>query len=255
MKYFHLSSIINARGQKIMKTPTVHNQATLGQIAETVLLPGDPLRARYIAEQFLTDGECYSKVRGMHGYTGWYKGKRISVQGTGMGGPSMAIYAYELIHGYKVKQLIRIGSAGALQDYLDLGDLIGVTAASYNTDYSRQYSLEGSIAPAASFDLLYKAKQKANKAKIKLHTGPVLSSDIFYNLKGVDALKPWKEMGMLAVEMEAASLFMNAQAANVDSMCLLTVSDLPFGNKEMTSGERERSFVEMITLALDVASS
>ena len=238
-----------------MKTPQFTTKLNIGSNCRNSLTSRRSFKGPLYRRTIFNRRRMLLKSTGMHGYTGLVKANAFQVQGTGMGGPSMAIYAYELIHGYKVKQLIRIGSAGALQDYLDLGDLIGVTAASYNTDYSRQYSLEGSIAPAASFDLLYKTKQRANKAKIKLHTGPVLSSDIFYNLKGVDALKPWQEMGMLAVEMEAASLFMNAQAANVDSMCLLTVSDLPFGNKEMTSGERERSFVEMITLALDVASS
>jgi purine-nucleoside phosphorylase len=236
-----------------MKTPTVHNGAALGQIAETVLLPGDPLRARFIAEQFLTDAECYTKVRGVYGYTGWYKGKRISVQGTGMGGPSMAIYAYELIHAYNAKQLIRIGSAGALQDYLKLGDIVGATAASYNTDYSLQYSVPGTITPAGSFDLLYKAKTRADKSNLKLYSGPVLSSDLFYSLDGLDALEPWKKMGLLAVEMEAASLYLTAQAANIEALCLLTISDLPFENEEMSSGERERTFVDMISLALDIA--
>ncbi|MFA7671263.1 MAG: purine-nucleoside phosphorylase [Sphaerochaetaceae bacterium] len=238
-----------------MKAPTVHNGAALGQIAETVLLPGDPLRARFIAEQFLTDAECYTKVRGVYGYTGWYKGKRISVQGTGMGGPSMAIYAYELIHAYKAKQLIRIGSAGALQDYLKLGDIVGVTAASYNTDYSLQYSVPGTITPAGSFNLLYKAKARADKANLNLYNGPVLSSDLFYSLDGLSTLEPWKKMGLLAVEMEAASLYLSAQAANIEALCLLTISDLPFKNQEMSSGERERSFTDMISLALDIAAN
>lgn len=237
-----------------MKTPTAHNSATVGDIAETILLPGDPMRAKFIAEAYLTDVVQYTKVRGMFGYTGYYQGKRVSVQGTGMGGPSMSIYAYELIHGYNVKRLIRIGSAGALQDDLGLGSLIGVTAASYDTDYSRQRQLTGTLVPAASFGLLSKAKMAADKAGVPMHVGAVLSSDQFYTPHGVQDLLPWKQAGMLAVEMEAAALYLVSQAARVEALCLLTVSDLPFTGKEMSSGERERSLTDMIRIGLDVAA-
>ena len=237
-----------------MNAPTVHIAAAAGQVAETVLLPGDPLRAQFIAQQFLTDAECYSKVRGMLGFTGWYKGKRISVQGTGMGGPSMGIYAHELIHAYGARRLIRIGSAGALQDHLKLGDLVGVTAASYDTDYHRQLAIPGTLAPAGSFDLLMKARLQAEKTQLTLHAGPVLSSDLFYHPDGTESLRAWQRLGLLAVEMEAASLYVQAQCANIEALCLLTISDLPFGEGEMSSGERERSLTAMIGLALEVAS-
>lgn len=237
-----------------MKTPTVHNGAAFGEIAETVLLPGDPMRAKFIAEQFLDDAKLYSRVRGMYGYTGSYNGKRVSVQGTGMGGPSMGIYSYELIHAYNVKRLIRIGSAGALQAHLELGDLVGVTAAHYDTDYARQFGVPGTLVPAGSFELLQAAARAAAEADIPLRMGTVLSSDMFYHLDGTDALRPWVNVGTLAVEMEAASLYVNAQAANVQALCLLTISDLPFGNAEMTSEQRERSLTAMIRLALQVAT-
>ncbi len=238
-----------------MQTPTVHNSAVAGDIAETILLPGDPQRAKFIAENFLRDVVMYTKVRGILGYTGIYKGVRVSVQGTGMGGPSMGIYAYELIHSYKVKRLIRIGSAGALQENLKLGDLIGVTAACYDTDYKSQLQIPGTITPAASFYLLQTAYQKALQKNHKLHIGTVLSSDVFYSLRKNQSLTVWKEMGVLAVEMEAASLFLTAQVGRAEAMCLLTVSDLIFSEGRMSSNEREQSLLEMITLGLEVAIS
>ncbi len=238
-----------------MQIPTVHNNADYGAIAETILLPGDPLRAKFIAENFLTDAVMYSQVRGILGYTGRYKGERVSVQGTGMGGPSMGIYAHELIHAYGVKRLIRIGSAGALQDHLQVGDLIGATAACYDTNFSAQWGVPGTIVPAGSFQLLQKAHQKATEFKQKIHIGTVLSADLFYTPGGVESLLPWKKAGVLAVEMEAASLYMTAQAAQVDAVCLLTVSDLPFKGEGMNSKEREQSLTTMIKLGLDIAIS
>ncbi len=238
-----------------MKTPTVHISAKKGEIAQTILLPGDPLRAKFIAENYLTDVHQYTQVRGILGYTGMYKGEKISVQGTGMGGPSMGIYSYELIHAYGVKRLIRIGSAGALQDTIHLGDLIGATSASYDTDYKAQLELPGYPAPSSSFTLLQKTYEIAKKMDKTLHMGPILSSDLFYTLHGVKSLLPWKDVGLLAVEMEAASLFLNAQIAHVDAMCLLTVSDLPFTDEAMSSQMREQSLTDMITIGLEVAIS
>ena len=238
-----------------MDAPTVHNSATLKDIAETILLPGDPLRAKFIAENFLDNIHQYTQLRGILGYTGLYKGVRVSVQGTGMGGPSMGIYSYELIHAYQVKRLIRIGSAGALQENIDLGDLIGVTSASYDTDYKAQLELPGTYSPSSSFLLLQSAYQKAIEMNKKIHMGPILSSDIFYTPHGLESLFPWKKMGLLAVEMEAASLFLNAQMAKVDAMCLLTVSDLPFSNENMSAKQRETSLTDMITIGLEVAIS
>ncbi|MDD3822407.1 MAG: purine-nucleoside phosphorylase [Sphaerochaetaceae bacterium] len=236
-----------------MRTPTIHIGAAAHEIARTILLPGDPLRAKYIAENFLEEAVLYSQVRGMYGYSGRYKGVPVSVQGTGMGGPSMGIYAYELIHAYGVERLIRIGSAGALQDHLRLGDLIGVTAAHYDTDYAKQHGVPGTIVPAGSFGLLETAYRCALDRKIALQMGTVLSSDLFYHLDGVEALRPWARMGALAVEMEAASLYMTAQSSSAQAACLLTISDLPFGENEMSSEERERSLTDMIVLGLETA--
>jgi len=236
-----------------METPTVHNSAKYGDIAETILLPGDPLRAQFIAENFLSDVIMYTKIRGILGFTGTYKGVRISVQGTGMGGPSIGIYSYELIHSYGVKKLIRIGSAGAIQEHLHLGDLIGVTAACYDTDYTHQLQIPGTISPAASFYLLQLAYQQALQRNQKIHIGTVLSSDVFYSLRKNQSLSTWKELGVLAVEMEAASLFLTAQAGRAEAMCLLTISDLIFSDDRLSANERERSLIDMITLGLDVA--
>lgn len=238
-----------------MKTPTVHIGAKRGEIAPTVLLPGDPLRAKFIAETFLAEVRCYSTVRGMLGFTGLYKGERVSVQGSGMGSPSMAIYAYELIHAYEAKRLIRVGSTGALHPSLAIGDLIGATAACYDADYKSQFNLPGSVAAVASYPLLKEAEKVASELELILHMGPVLTSDVFYHKSGSEALIPWREMGVLAVEMEAASLYLQAQRGGVDALTLLTVSDLPFHKEEMSSAEREKSLTEMITIALEVATS
>ncbi|MDD2296201.1 MAG: purine-nucleoside phosphorylase [Sphaerochaetaceae bacterium] len=236
-----------------MQIPTVHNSANFGDIAESILLPGDPLRAKFIAENFLTDAVLYTQIRGILGYTGTYKGERISVQGTGMGGPSMGIYAHELIHAYGVKRLIRVGSAGAIQDHLKIGDLIGASATCYDTNYSNQWEVGGTVTPAGSFHLLHTAQQKAQQMQKHLHVGVVLSSDLFYHPSGLESLSAWKKVGVLAVEMEAASLYMTAQVAQVDAVCLLTVSDLPFSGEEMSAKEREQSLVTMIELGLEVA--
>ena len=236
-----------------METPTTHNGARRGDIAESILLPGDPLRAKYIAEHYLEDAICYTQVRGMLGFTGTYRGVRVSVQGTGMGGPSMGIYAYELIHAYQVKHLIRIGSAGALQDTLSLGDLVMASAASYDTDYSRHRQLPGTIVPTASFSLMLTAYEAARQQNLPLKVGPILSSDQFYTPNGVQDLVTWKKAGLLAVEMEAASLYLTAQTGGARALCLLTVTDLPFTGAEFSSEQRERTLDSMIRLGLDVA--
>ncbi|MFA7225327.1 MAG: purine-nucleoside phosphorylase [Sphaerochaetaceae bacterium] len=238
-----------------MKVPTVHNSAKEGEIAQTILLPGDPLRAKFIAENYLDNPVNYSQVRGMLGYTGTYKGQRVSVQGSGMGAPSMAIYAHELIHGYGVKRLIRVGSAGGLHPSLKVGDLIGASAASYDSNFNQQLNIRGTITPAASFNLLKKAHQIAGTKGIPLKVGVVLSSDLFYTPEGTKALEGWQDLGILAVEMEAATLYLEAQMGNVEALALLTVSDLPFTGEKMSAQEREQTLSEMIELALEVAIS
>ncbi len=230
---------------------TVHINAKKGDIAETILLPGDPLRAKHIAENFLSNTKCYNTVRGMYGFTGTYKGKSISVQGTGMGMPSMGIYSYELIKEYGVKNLIRIGSCGSYQKDVCVRDVILAISASTNSKYQHQYNLPGSYAPTASFELLMKAKQAADKMNLSVKAGNVLSSDVFYD-DDKDAWKKWAKMGVLAVEMEAAALYMNAARLKANALAILTVSDSIVTGESTTSEEREKTLTDMIKIALEL---
>lgn len=233
--------------------PTPHiNVSDKGVIAETVLLPGDPLRAKYIAENFLENPVQFNTVRNMFGYTGTYKGKKVSVMGTGMGIPSIGIYSYELIHFYGVKNLIRIGSCGAMQENIKIRDIIIGMSASTNSNYAIQYNLPGTYAPTASYELLRKAADTAEKMGVRYHVGNVYSSDIFYDDEA-DSWKKWAGMGVLAVEMEAAALYMNAARAGVNALCILTVSDSMITHQETTSEERETSFTQMMKIALELA--
>ena len=233
--------------------PTPHIGAQVGDIAETVLLPGDPLRAKFIAENFLEDVTEYNTVRGMYGYTGYYKGKRISVQGSGMGIPSIGIYSYELIHFYGVKNLIRIGSAGALSDKLDLYDIVIGMGASTDSNFAAQYNLPGTYAPTASYELLSKAVEVAKEQGTEVHVGNILSSDVFYGDEGLDGLRKWAKMGVLCVEMEAAGLYMNAARAGVNALAILTISDCPLEGKATTAHERQVAFTKMMDIALNLA--
>ncbi|GAF14699.1 LOW QUALITY PROTEIN: purine nucleoside phosphorylase [Bacillus sp. JCM 19045] len=231
---------------------TAHINPKGEEIAETVLLPGDPLRAKFIADTFLEDVTQFNTVRNMFGYTGTYKGKRISVMGSGMGMPSMGIYSWELIHVFGVKNLIRIGSCGALQDDLNLYDIIIGMGASSNSNYVSQYHLPGHYAPIASYSLLEKAKQVADEKGYPVHVGNILLSDTFYNADK-EANDKWRGMGILGIEMEAAALYMNAAEAGVNALCILTVSDHIYKQEETTSDERETSFTKMMEIALDLA--
>lgn len=230
---------------------TAHNNAKKGDIAETVLMPGDPLRAKFIAENYLENAVCYNEVRGMLGYTGTYKGKRISVQGSGMGMPSMGIYSYELFNEYDVNNIIRIGTAGAISDNVNLREIIIAMSASTNSNYAMQYNLAGTYAPTASYKLLSEAVKSAEIIGSAYHVGNILSSDTFYDESG--SLKKWAEMGVLAVEMETAALYMNAARSNKNALCILTVSDCPFKNLSTTSEERQTSFRDMMKIALETA--
>lgn len=233
--------------------PTPHIQAdTYDTIAETILLPGDPLRAKFIADTYLDEVVQFNAVRNAFGYTGTYRGKRISVMGTGMGMPSIGIYSFELIHFYGVKNLIRVGSCGSFQKSLKLYDIIIGMSASTNSNFQSQYDLPGTYAPTASFKLLSKALETAKKKDIKINVGNILSSDIFYN-DDIGSWKKWANMGVLAVEMEAAALYMNAARANVDALCILTVSDSLVTKEETTSAERQMSFTKMMEIALELA--
>ncbi|CEN24929.1 purine-nucleoside phosphorylase [Paraclostridium sordellii] len=233
--------------------PTAHNNAKLGDIAETILLPGDPLRAKFIAETFLDNPVMYNTVRGMYGYTGYYKGKKISVQGSGMGIPSIGIYSYELINFYGVKNLIRVGSAGAINKNLKVHDIVIGMGACTDSNYANQFNLPGTFAPIASYDLLKKSVDIANSKNINVTVGNIVSNDVFYSDSGLDNLAKWNKMGVLAVEMEAAALYMNAARAGVNALCILTISDCPFTGEECSAHERQVAFTKMMEIALELA--
>ncbi len=228
---------------------TAHNKAIKGDIAETILLPGDPLRAKFIAENFLENVTQFNTIRNMFGYTGTYNGKKISVMGTGMGCASIGIYSYELIHFYGVKNLIRIGSCGAFDPKLDLYDIILAIGSSTDTNYAHQYDLPGTFSATASFELLSKAKNIADESNIKTVVGNILTSDIFYNANP-DSWKKWAKMGLLAAEMETYALYCNASAAGVNALTILTVSDSIVKQEETTAEEREMAFTNMMKIAL-----
>ncbi|MGL5647280.1 MAG: purine-nucleoside phosphorylase [Clostridium sp.] len=235
------------------RVPTPHIGAQIGDIAETILLPGDPLRAKFIAENFLENPVQYNTVRGMLGFTGTYKGKRISVQGTGMGMPSIGIYSYELIHFYGVKNLIRIGSAGAIDESLKLHDIVIGMGSCTDSNFASQYNLPGTFAPIASYKLVQGAVNAAKELNIEAKVGNILSSDVFYGENGLDTLRSWQKMGALAVEMESAALYMNAARAGVNALCMLTISDCPFTGELTSAEERQTAFTNMMKVALEMA--
>ncbi|WP_346708618.1 purine-nucleoside phosphorylase [Massilistercora timonensis] len=232
-----------------MSTP--HNEAGKGEIAKTVLMPGDPLRAKYIADHYLEGARCFNTVRNMLGYTGTYHGKEVSVMGGGMGMPSVGIYSYELYHFYDVESIIRIGSAGALQDELNARDIVIGMGACTNSDYASQYRLPGTYAPIADYGLLKKAVDVAEEKGIQVKVGNILSSDIFYN-DDDSVNEKWRRMGVLAVEMEAAALYMNAARAGKKALCILTISDHLFKEQALDARERETSFTQMMEIALEL---
>jgi purine-nucleoside phosphorylase len=232
--------------------PTPHNGAKMGEIAKTVLMPGDPLRAKYIADNYLTDVKCFNTVRNMLGFTGEYKGKTVSVMGGGMGIPSVGIYTYELFNFYDVDNIIRIGSAGGIADNVHVRDVVIAMGACTNSNYAAQYNLPGTFAPIASYDLLKRAVNAAEQLKVNTVVGNVLSSDTFYD-DNENALKSWTKMGVLAVEMEAAALYMNAARAKKNALCLLTISDCPFTGESLSAEERQTGFTQMMEVALSLA--
>ncbi len=230
--------------------PTVHNEAEFGEIAEDILLPGDPLRAKYVAENYLSDVKCYNKVRNMLGYTGTYKGKRVSVQGTGMGMPTMYIYSYELIHFYKAKRLMRVGTCGTHADNVELNDIVLGMGACHDSNIDEQYQLPGKYAPICSFDLLEKVVQTARKQELKFHVGNIASGSTFYSEERTDK-KSWKDMGILAYEMEAAALYMNAASAGVEALTVLQVTDQRRTGEIASREQREKGVDDLIELALE----
>lgn len=231
---------------------TAHINAADGAFAETILLPGDPLRAKFIAETFLENAKEVTNVRGMLGYTGTYKGKPISVMGHGMGMPSVGIYAHELITQYGVKNLIRIGSCGSYQEDIKVRDVIAVMGASTDSNFVNQYNLDGHFSVIADYDLLTKSVEVAKEKGIDIKVGNVLSSDVFYSANR-DGWKKWADMGILAVEMEAAALYMTANFLGAKAMCLLTVSDSLVTHEATTAEERQTTFTQMMDIALELA--
>ena len=233
-----------------MSTP--HNGAEKGDIAKTVLMPGDPLRAKYIADTYLKDVKCFNTVRNMFGYTGTYEGKEVSVMGGGMGMPSIGIYSFELYHFYDVDQIIRIGSAGGISDKVKVRDLVIGMGASTNSNFASQYKLPGTFAPIADFGLLRKAVEIAEEKNIPVAVGNILSSDTFYT-DDETANDQWKKMQILCVEMEAAALYMNAARAGKKALCMLTISDHLYTGEAISAEERQTSFHEMMEVALKLA--
>ena len=226
--------------------------AETGDIAESVLLPGDPLRARFIAENFLENARCYSQVRNMFGFTGTYKGVPVSVQGTGMGMPSMGIYSYELIHEYKCRNLIRVGTAGSFREDLGLGEVVVAVGASTDSNFAHTYKLNGTFAPTASYELLSKVRDASQESGIGFTAGNLVSCDVFYE-NDPDWWKAWARVGVLGVEMEAAALYMNCAAGGANALAIMTISDNFVTNAKSTVEERETSFTNMMKLALETA--
>lgn len=230
---------------------SIHISAKKGDIAETVLLPGDPLRAKFIAETFLEDAKCYNEIRGMYGFTGIYKNKRVSVQGTGMGVPSISIYTNELITEYEVKNLIRIGTCGSMQENIGLKDVILAMSASTDSNINKIRFNNMDYAPTANFDLLLNAYNFAIKANIPVSVGNILTSDTFYD-DDPESWNLWAKFGVLAVEMETAGLYTLASKYGVNALSILTVSDNFITHQAASSEEREKTFTNMINIALGI---
>ncbi len=234
-----------------MSTP--HNNANVNDFAPTVLMPGDPLRAKFIAEHFLTDVKQVNAVRNMFGYTGYYKGKKVSVMGSGMGMPSIGIYCNELYNIYNVEKIIRIGSCGAYQKDVHVYDVILAQGACTNSNFGSQYLPNGGTFSAISdYEMLDNAYQYAKKHKIPVHVGNIMSSDIFYNANADEWLQ-WQKMGILAVEMESYALFSTAAYYHKKALCILTVSDSLVTHEVTTAEEREKNFMQMVEIALEIA--
>ena len=232
--------------------PTPHINATPEDFAKTVLMPGDPLRSKFIAENFLENAKLVNNVRGIHGYTGTYKGERVSVMASGMGMPSIAIYSYELYNFFGVENIMRIGSAGAMSESVKVRDIIIGMGASTTTNFAVQYGLEGTFAPIADYKMMKTAIEEAEKIGARYAVGNLLSSDIFYNANP-EASKKWQALGVLGVEMEAAALYMNAAYAKKRALAICTVSDHLLTGESLDSAARQNSFTEMMEIALNTA--
>lgn len=235
-----------------MTIPTPHVEAKAGDFARTVLMPGDPLRAKFVAETFLENARLVNNVRGIHGYTGTYEGKEVSVMASGMGMPSIGIYSYELFHAYNVEQIIRIGTAGGLVEEAKVRDVVFGMGACTNSNYVNQYQLPGHYAPICSYELLREAVAVADGMKdVCYHVGNLISSDTFYDDHNSGTV--WSKMGVLAVEMEAAALYMNAARAGKKALAICTISDNLATGESTSSQERQTSFQAMMKIALEIA--
>ena len=231
-------------------TPTPHIGARLGEIADTVIMAGDPLRVKFMAEHYLQDAVLFNEVRGMLGYTGTHNGRRISVMGHGMGGPSIGIYTYELYNFYDVQTIIRVGSAGAIQESLHVGDLVIASGACTNSNYAAQYELPGTFAPVGDFGLARRAVEACERMGYRHQVGNVLSSDTFYTANAHN--DRWQRMGVLAVEMEIAQLYMNAAYAGREALGICTVSDHILTGEATTAEERQTTFTKMMDVAFAI---
>jgi purine-nucleoside phosphorylase len=232
--------------------PTPHIDATPEDFAKTVLMPGDPLRSKFIAENFLENAKLVNNVRGIQGYTGTYNGTKVSVMASGMGMPSIGIYSYELFNFFDVENIIRIGSAGSINMDVKIRDLVFAMGASTNSNFARQFQLPGTYAPTADYNLLKTAIEQAEAAGANYHVGNILSSDTFYDAQE-DATKRWIDMGLLCIEMETAALYMNAAKAGKRALGLFTISDHILTGESLPASERQNSFTEMMEVALKTA--
>ena len=242
----------------MMTAPTPHIKAKPGDFAQTVLMPGDPLRSHYIAEHFLENPVLVNNVRGVQGYTGTYKGVRVSVMASGMGMPSIGIYSRELYEAYGVQNIMRIGSAGAIQPDINLKDIVMAMGASMDSNYGEQFHLMGNFAPICSYEMLHAAALSAAELGAVYHVGNILSSDFFYDDdEGVpDALNPkknWQKMGIMAIEMESAALYLNAARLKKNALCICTVSDQLVRHEYLSADERQTGFEQMMKVALETA--
>ena len=244
----------------MLVTPTPHIAAAPGDFGKTVLMPGDPLRSKFIAENFLENPVLVNNVRGVQGYTGFYKGVRVSVMASGMGMPAIGIYSHELFTGYGVENIIRVGSAGSIQENIHLYDLVIAQGACTDSNWASQFHLPGTFAPIASWELLSEAVKAAEENGARYHVGNVNSSDVFYGdhegvPQGLDSVYGLRKMGVMALEMEAAALYMNAARYGKRGLCICTISDHILTGEETTSQQRQESFTTMMKVALDVAAA
>ena len=241
-----------------MNYPTPHIQAIPSDFGQTVLMPGDPLRSKFIAETFLENPVLVNNVRGVQGYTGTYKGTKVSVMASGMGMPSIGIYSHELFNFFEVQNIMRIGSAGAMQPQIRLRDIVMGQAACTDSNWAAQFHLSGTFAPICSYEMLTKAVASAEELGARYHVGNILSSDAFYGdhegvPEGLDANYGWRKMGVMAVEMEAAALYMNAARYGKNALCICTISDHLLTGEQTTAQERQTSFTQMMEVALETA--